>query len=86
MLGSFVSDLVTRRTTSWFEERHPAGPTVTGIHPYPLEGESWFVHLSVSDEPPSVHALVRMRGMSITSIEVIHADGVICPACRVSTS
>jgi hypothetical protein len=85
MFEGFLTEMIIRRTTSWFEERHPLGPSVTGIHPFPLLGGNWFVHLSLSHNRPHTHALVRMRGASIESFEVVQADGVICPTCRAST-
>jgi hypothetical protein len=82
MINSFVTELILRRTTSWFEQRHPYGPTLTGIRPIPLLGGNWFVHLTLSNDRPVTHALVRMRGVSVEGIDVIQADATICPACQ----
>jgi hypothetical protein len=82
MLASFLTEMIIRRTTAWFEQRHPLGPSVTGIHPFPLLGGNWFVHLSLSNGQPDTHALVRMHGVSIEGIELVQADATICPTCR----
>ncbi len=82
MLDGFVSEMVVRRTTAWFEQRHPYGPCLSGVRPIPLLGGSWFVHLTLANDRPVIHALVRMRGMSVEGIDVVQADANICPACQ----
>lgn len=82
MLDSFLTEMVIRRTTAWFEQRHPYGPTVTNVRPIPLLGGNWFVHLFISPDRPVAHALVRMHGVSVEGIDVIQADATICPACQ----
>jgi hypothetical protein len=82
MLDSFLTELITRRTTAWFEQRHPFGPSLTSIRPIPLLGGNWFVHLTISQDRPVTHALVRMRGASVEGIDIIQADATICPACQ----
>jgi hypothetical protein len=82
MLDSFLTEMIMRRTTAWYEQRHPLGPAVTGIYPVALLGGNWFVHVSLANGRPTTHALVRMHGMSIDGIDIVEADATICPTCR----
>lgn len=82
MIDGFLTEMVIRKTTTWYEERHPTGPTVAGVHPYQLQQGNWFVHLKVTRDRPVIHVLVRMRGMSVEGFDTVQADDTICPACR----
>ena len=82
MLDSFLTEMIMRRTNDWFEQRNPLGPSLTGVRPIQLVGGNWFVHLTLSNDRPVMHALVRMSGVSVQGFDIIQADGTICPVCR----
>lgn len=82
MIEGFLTEMVIRRTTEWFQQRHPYGPALTKVDVFPLLAGNWFGHLSVSNDRPRIHVLIHMRGTSIESFEIVEADAVICPTCR----